>query len=83
EGFVYGYPSSVEVDVAVHDQEVILIEVTSHARRSDVVLFKRKAAFYERRTGRKPSRLIIVTPYADDDAIDLSKKLLVELYTKV
>jgi hypothetical protein len=83
EGFVYEHPSSVEVDVVVRDQEMILIEVTSHTRRSDVVLFRRKAMFYERRTRRKPSRLVIVTPYVDEDALELSKKLGVEVYTKV
>jgi hypothetical protein len=83
EGFVYEHPSLVEMDVAVQDQEIILIEVTSHARKSDVTLFKKKATFYEKKTGRKPSRLIIVTPYADEEALELSEKLQIELYTKV
>jgi len=30
EGFVYGYPSDVEVDVAVSDGRVLLVEVASH-----------------------------------------------------
>jgi len=38
-------------------------EFTSHARKSDITLFKKKAIFYEKKTGRKPSRLIIITPY--------------------
>jgi hypothetical protein len=83
EGFVYEHPSLVEMDVAVQDQEIILIEITSHARKSDVTLFKKKAIFYEKKTGRKPSRLIIVTPYADEEALELSGKLQIELYTKV
>jgi Uncharacterized conserved protein containing a coiled-coil domain len=83
EGLVYGYPSDVEVDVAIRDQELILIEVTSHTKKSDVSLFNRKAIFYEKKVGKKPSRLLLVTPYADDDAQELAKKLKIELYTNI
>jgi len=83
EGLVYGYPSVVEVDVALRDQELILIEITSHAKKSDITLFNRKAIFYEKKTGKKPSRLIIVTPYAEDDTKELAKQLKIELYTNV
>ena len=82
-GSVYGYPSLVEVDVAVHDEKTILIEVSSHVRPSEVSAFKRKAEAYERLTGKKPNRLMIVTPYAEDEAKDACKKHGIELYTKV
>ena len=33
DGIVYGYPSEeVEVDVALHNEKAVLVEVTSHAR---------------------------------------------------
>jgi hypothetical protein len=83
EGLVYGYPKEVEVDVAVKDEKIILIEVSSHARGSDVSELKRKAELYQRRTGRKPDRLVIVTPYADERALEASKRLEVEIYTSV
>jgi len=83
EGFVYGYPSSIEVDVAVHDGKVILIEISSHIRPSDVSTFKRKAMVYERHTGKKPDKLMMVTPYAEDEARDACAKHGIELYTKV
>ena len=83
EGFVYGYPSVVEIDIALRDQELILIEVLSHAKTADISLFNRKAIFYEKKVGKKPSRLIFVTPYAENDAIDLANKLRIELYTSV
>jgi len=83
EGFVYGYPSSIEVDVAVHDGKVILIEISSHIRPSDVSTFKRKAVVYERHTGKKPDKLMMVTPYAEDEARDACAKHGIELYTKV
>jgi hypothetical protein len=83
EGFVYGYPSSIEVDVAVHDGKVILIEISSHIRPSDVSTFKRKAMVYERHTGKKPDKLMMVTPYAEDEAREACAKHGIELYTKV
>ncbi|MEM3590790.1 MAG: DUF3782 domain-containing protein [Candidatus Bathyarchaeia archaeon] len=30
EGFVFGYPSTIDIDVAIHDERAILIEVKSH-----------------------------------------------------
>jgi len=82
-GMVFGYPSEVEVDVAVSDEKLILIEVSSHVRASDVLQFRRKAELYERITGRRPNRLIIVTPYIDEKALEAAKQLGIEVYTKV
>ena len=82
-GVVYGYPSSVEVDVAVRDGKVILVEVSSHVRASDVYELKRKAELYERVTGRRPDRLLIVTPYAEPRAVEAAKRHGVEVYTRV
>jgi hypothetical protein len=83
EGFVYGYPSQVEVDVAIHDERLILMEVKSHVRASDIYIFRRVAEFYEKVEGRKPARLIMVTPYADEKALEASLRLGVEVYTKI
>jgi len=82
-GMVFGYPSEVEVDVTVSDGKLILIEVSSHVRASDVLQFRRKAELYEKVTGRKPDRLIIVTPYIDEKALEAARQLGVEAYTKV
>jgi hypothetical protein len=83
EGFVYGYPSQVEVDVAIHDERLILMEVKSHVRASDIYIFRRVAEFYEKVEGRKPARLIMVTPYADEKAMEASLRLGIEVYTKI
>ncbi|MEM1625610.1 MAG: DUF3782 domain-containing protein [Candidatus Nezhaarchaeales archaeon] len=83
EGYVHGHPSDVDVDIAVHDEKIILIEIKSHVGQSDVSAFKRKAEFYERVEGRKPDRLLIVTPYADEKALETAKQLQIEVYTGV
>jgi len=82
-GIVFGYPSEVEVDIAVSDGKLMLIEVSSHVKASDVLQFRRKAELYEKMTGRKPDRLIIVTPYADEKALEAARRLEIEAYTKV
>ncbi|MGB9660252.1 MAG: PD-(D/E)XK nuclease family protein, partial [Nitrososphaerales archaeon] len=83
DGMVYGYPSIVEIDLSVSDEKITLIEVSSHVRSSDVLLFVRKTQFYEKATGRKPDRLIIVTPYAEKEAFEAAKRYGIEIYTKV
>jgi len=83
KGVVFGYPSEVEVDVAVVDGKVIIIEISSHVRPSDVYTFKRKAELYKEKTGREPDRLIIVTPFAEEKALEAAAKLGIEIYTDV
>jgi len=83
EGRVFGFPSEVEVDVAVKDGKVILIEITSHARPYEVSLFKKKADLYAEKEGRRPDRLIIITPYAEEDAKKAAERLGIEIYTGV
>jgi len=83
EGWAFGYPSWVEVDVAVRDGKVVLVEVKSHVGRADVYSFRRKAEFYEKVEGKKPSRLLMVTPYADEEALTAAAHLGVEIYTRV
>ncbi|MCX8162283.1 MAG: DUF3782 domain-containing protein, partial [Candidatus Bathyarchaeota archaeon] len=82
-GIVFGYPSDVDVDVAVSDGRLILLEVASHIRSSDVYEFKRKAEFYVEKTGRKPDRLMMVTPYADRKALEAAARFGIEIYTGV
>jgi hypothetical protein len=82
-GIVFGYPSEVEIDVTISDGKLILIEVSSHVRASDILQFKRKAELYEELTGRRPDRLIMVTPYVDEKALEAARRLEIEVYTKV
>ena len=82
EGRVYGYRSVVEVDVAVKDERVVLVEVASHVRRADVLVFRRKADFYEEFSGRKVDRLVMVSPFVDDDAFEMALAIGVEVYSK-
>jgi hypothetical protein len=82
-GRVYGYPSVVDVDVTVSDGKLILIEVSSHIKASDITTFRRKAELYMEKMGKRPDKLVVVTPYIDDTAQKAAKELGIEVYTKV
>jgi hypothetical protein len=82
-GKVYGYPSVVDVDVTVSDGKLILIEVSSHIKASDITTFSRKAELYMEKMGKRPDKLVVVTPYIDDTAQKAAKELGIEVYTKV
>ena len=82
-GSVFGHPSQVEVDVAVSNGRVMLIEVSSHVKQADVAALVKKAELYERITGRRPDRLIVVTPFVEERAMEAALKLGVEIYTRV
>jgi hypothetical protein len=82
-GKVYGYPSVVDVDVTVSDGKLILIEVSSHIKASDITTFRRKAELYMEKMGKRPDKLVVVTPYIDDTAQKAAKELGMEVYTKV
>jgi hypothetical protein len=83
EGIVYGFKSVIEVDIAIKDGKTVLIEISSSVDRSKIAAFLRMAQLYERKMGIKPDRLIMVTPYADENAIEAAKEVNVEIYTKV
>jgi hypothetical protein len=61
----------------------MLIEISSSVDKSKVAAFLRKAQLYEKKAGIKPKRLIMVTPYADEDAIEAAREVGVEVYTRV
>ncbi|MEM2912322.1 MAG: DUF3782 domain-containing protein [Candidatus Bathyarchaeia archaeon] len=83
KGIVFGYPSQIDIDIAIHDKKIVLVEIKSHVRPSDVAAFKRKAELYSQIEGKKPSRLLIITPYAEEKAFETAKNLEIEIYTKI
>ncbi len=82
EGFVYGHPSMVDVDVVVKDGEHILVEVKSRVSKADVAELYRIGLLYERVEGVKP-RLAIIGGFVDPDAEELAEKLGVRIIPAV
>jgi hypothetical protein len=81
KGEVLGYPSRIEVDITIKDNIHILIEIKSSASDADISKLWRMGKLYEKVTGVKP-KLIMVTPFIDEDGIETAKILGVEVYTK-
>ncbi len=78
EGFVYGYPAIIDVDVVIRDNVHILIEVKSRVSRSDVAELYRIGKLYEKVKGVKPE-LVIIGGFIDPDAYKAGAKLGVEI----
>ena len=70
EGYVYGYPSPIEIDVVVKDGKVILVEITSWLKRESIAPLARKREFYERAKGVRVSEVIVITSYIDEVDVD-------------
>ncbi|GGI70791.1 hypothetical protein GCM10007112_04690 [Vulcanisaeta souniana JCM 11219] len=81
-GEVYGHPAIIDVDIVVRDGTYILVEVKSSLSRGDVAEFWRIGRLYEKVNGIKP-RLVMISPYVDDRAMELAKSLGIEIYTEV
>jgi len=81
KGEVLGYPSRIEVDITIKDDIHILIEIKSSASDADISKLWRMGKLYEKVTGVKP-KLIMVTPFIDENGIETAKILGVEVYTK-
>ncbi|MEM1599061.1 MAG: DUF3782 domain-containing protein [Pyrobaculum sp.] len=66
EGYVYGFPSEVEVDIVVRDGKTIMVELTAAAKRGDLPIILKKREYYEKRTGAKVDAVYVITPFIHD-----------------
>jgi len=80
EGMVFGRPDQVELDVIVRNGLLILCEIKSSMSKSDMVIFERKARFYEKLHGRKADRLIVISPMVDERARRVAIEFGVEVF---
>ncbi|GAB6947126.1 hypothetical protein JCM16161A_12560 [Vulcanisaeta sp. JCM 16161] len=78
EGFVFGHPSVIDVDVLIRDNEHILVEYRTSIDRGDVAELYREGILYERVNRVKP-RLLIVGPAIRKRALELARGLGVEV----
>ncbi len=82
EGVIFGWPEQVEIDVVVKNGKLCLMEIKFSTSKSDVYIFDRKVAFYEKETGRKPDKKIIVSLIFGPGAQEFARKLNIETYTE-
>jgi hypothetical protein len=81
EGEVFGQPDQVEIDVIVKNGIVIVCEIKSSMSKSDMYIFDRKVAFYEKYHQRKVNRKLVISPMVDQRAFPVAEKLGIEVYS--
>jgi hypothetical protein len=79
DGRYYVKGSKIEFDIYAHNDKVYLVEVKSHADVEDVEWLYKRAEIYEKLTGRKPDKLILVAIHIDDDAYKRAGELGIEV----
>ncbi len=81
EGFVFGQPDQVELDVIIKNGEIIICEIKSSMSRSDIYTFHRKVQFYEKQHNCKKTAMMVISPMVDRYAQTVAKKLGIEVYS--
>ena len=79
DGRYYVKGSKIEFDIYMHNESIYLVEVKSHADVEDVEWLYKRAEIYEKLTGRKPDKLILVAIHIDDDAYARAKELGIDV----
>jgi len=65
-GYVYGYPSEVELDIIIKDGRTLAVEITSALKRGDLQQIRRKVEFFSTVTGRGVDAVYVITPFIHD-----------------
>jgi hypothetical protein len=79
EGFVFGHPSEIEIDVIVTGEKTLVVELKASVCRSDVFVFLKKGEFYTKITGKKVDRMIMITPFVEDQAREVADQFNVTI----
>ncbi|MDT7868902.1 MAG: PD-(D/E)XK nuclease family protein [Thermoproteus sp.] len=66
KGYVYGYPSEVELDVIIRDGRTLAVEITSALKRGDLQQIRRKVELFSTVTGRRVDAVYVITPFIHD-----------------
>jgi Uncharacterized conserved protein containing a coiled-coil domain len=65
-GYVYGYPSEVELDIIIRDGRALAVEITSALKRGDLQQIRRKVELFSTVTGRRIDAVYVITPFIHD-----------------
>ena len=79
-GEVFGRPDQIELDIIVRNGTLIIFELKSSTDRSQLYIFSRKIAFYEKHHQRTADRKILVSPFIHPRAQELAQELWIETY---
>ena len=80
DGFVFGYPQEIQVDLLLKNKEDYVVEIKSSAGSGDVTLLHRKAMLYTQITGIPP-KMIFVAVNMNKEGRKSCQELNIELIT--
>ncbi|ABW02301.1 PD-(D/E)XK nuclease family protein [Caldivirga maquilingensis] len=83
DGYVFGEPSEVEVNIVVKDGLTIMVELTSALKRGDLPIIKRKKVLYEKLKNVSVSRVYVITPFIHDKYPDRVKAMAKDMGIEV
>ncbi len=66
KGYVYGYPSEVELNIVIKDGRTLAVEITSALKRGDLQQIRRKVELFSAVTGKRVDAIYVVTPFIHD-----------------
>jgi hypothetical protein len=81
-GKVFDRPDQVELDMIIHNDKLMILEIKSSVSKGDVALFNRKTCFYEESEGERADRRILISPFVDRKAGELAADLGIEVYAQ-
>jgi hypothetical protein len=81
EGFVFGHPDQVELDLIIRDGVLILCEIKSSMSKGDMYLFERKVRFYEKKHRCQVSRMLVISPMVEQAACQVAERLGIQVYS--
>jgi len=79
EGYVFLNPSRIEIDIIIKDGRKTAVEIKSSVSEGDVITFERKVRLYEKKSNIKIDKKIILTPFANNKAIEIAKSFDIEI----
>jgi len=79
EGFVFGHPSEIEIDVIVTGEKTLVVEIKASVSKSDVFVLMKKGEYYSKITGKKVDGLIMITPFVEDSAREVANQFKVTI----
>ncbi|QEP42743.1 DUF3782 domain-containing protein [Ectothiorhodospiraceae bacterium BW-2] len=80
EGMVFGRPDQVEMDVVIRNGMTIICELKSSCDKAAMYIFERKARFFEKQHQRPVTRMLMISPMIDSRALEVAKRLGIEVY---
>ncbi|RCV64409.1 hypothetical protein C5S53_08960 [Methanophagales archaeon] len=81
EGYVFGHPDQVELDVLIKNKSTLLVEIKSSISKEEVYTFQRKVEFYEKKQKVKEVKKGVISPSVDPRVKSVAERQGIEFYT--